>query len=94
VVDVFYEDQLAGMLGDRYVVLVRGHAFKARLSDRIGSRGTIIDVTDYPDIAGLCLASDVAVLDYSSLRYAISPPTMPVTNSRSPRIASSIARYF
>ena len=29
----------------------------------------LIDVTDYPDVTDLCLASDAAVLDYSSLRF-------------------------
>jgi CDP-glycerol glycerophosphotransferase len=29
----------------------------------------VIDVTDYPEIADLCLASDAAILDYSSLRF-------------------------
>ncbi|SDT42693.1 CDP-glycerol glycerophosphotransferase [Microlunatus soli] len=68
-VDFLDLDRLAGELGDDYVIMVRGHAFNARLSDRVGSHGTVIDVTDYPDIAELCLASDAAVLDYSSLRF-------------------------
>jgi CDP-glycerol glycerophosphotransferase len=51
------------------MILVRGHAFNARLEARIGSRGNVIDVTDYPDVAELCLASDAAILDYSSLRF-------------------------
>lgn len=68
-VDFLDVDQLAEALGDDFVIMVRGHAFNARLGSRIGSRGTIIDVTDYPDIADLCLASDAAILDYSSLRF-------------------------
>ena len=56
-------------LGPSYVVLVRGHAFNAREHERIGSAGRVIDVTDYPDVAELMLASDAAVLDYSSLRF-------------------------
>ncbi|HEY9294122.1 MAG TPA: CDP-glycerol glycerophosphotransferase family protein, partial [Microlunatus sp.] len=68
-VDFLDLDRLAGELGDRFVIMVRGHAFNARLGERVGSRGTIIDVTDYPNIADLCLASDAAILDYSSLRF-------------------------
>jgi CDP-glycerol glycerophosphotransferase len=68
-VDFLDLDRLATELGDDYVIMVRGHAFNARVADRVGSRGTIIDVTDYPDIADLCLASDAAILDYSSLRF-------------------------
>ena len=68
-VDFLDVDQLAEALGDDFVIMVRGHAFNARLGTRVGSRGTIVDVTDYPDIADLCLASDAAVLDYSSLRF-------------------------
>ncbi len=68
-VDFLDLDTLATGLGDDFVIMVRGHAFNARLGDRIGSRGSIIDVTDYPDVADLCLASDAAVLDYSSLRF-------------------------
>jgi CDP-glycerol glycerophosphotransferase len=68
-VDFLDIPRLASELGDRYVVLVRGHAFNARVNKRVGSRGNVIDVTDYPDIADLCLASDAAVLDYSSLRF-------------------------
>ncbi|WP_168207518.1 bifunctional glycosyltransferase/CDP-glycerol:glycerophosphate glycerophosphotransferase [Microlunatus elymi] len=67
-------NQLTTELGPNYVILVRGHAFNARLPQRINTHTTtghhtIIDVTDYPDIAELCLASDAAILDYSSLRF-------------------------
>jgi CDP-glycerol glycerophosphotransferase len=68
-VDFLDVDRLAHSLGEQFVIMVRGHAFNARLGERIGSRGTIIDVTDYPDVAELCLASDAAILDYSSLRF-------------------------
>ena len=61
--------RLSSALGDSYVILVRGHAFNARVEARVGTRGNVIDVTDYPDVADLCLASDAAILDYSSLRF-------------------------
>jgi CDP-glycerol glycerophosphotransferase len=61
--------RLSSALGDSYLILVRGHAFNARVEARVGSGGNVIDVTDYPDVAELCLASDAAILDYSSLRF-------------------------
>ncbi len=56
-------------LGSDYVLLVRGHAFNARARQRVGTAGRVIDVTDYPEVADLYLASDAAVVDYSSLRF-------------------------
>jgi CDP-glycerol glycerophosphotransferase len=62
--------QASERLGDEYVFLVRGHAFNARTKTRFEPNNQlIIDVTDYPEITELCLASDVAILDYSSLRF-------------------------
>ncbi|WP_157416946.1 bifunctional glycosyltransferase/CDP-glycerol:glycerophosphate glycerophosphotransferase [Nocardioides sp. Iso805N] len=55
-------------LGDDYVVLMRGHRFHAAVLKRSeGAR--LIDVTSYPEINDLIVASDAAVLDYSSLRF-------------------------
>jgi CDP-glycerol glycerophosphotransferase (TagB/SpsB family)/glycosyltransferase involved in cell wall biosynthesis len=62
-------DLLTQRLGPGFVVLVRGHNNNQREADRVGRAGTILDVTDYPDINDLTLAADVAVLDYSSLRF-------------------------
>jgi CDP-glycerol glycerophosphotransferase (TagB/SpsB family)/glycosyltransferase involved in cell wall biosynthesis len=62
-------DELTRRLGPRYVVLVRGHNNNQREADRVGRAATVVDVTDYPDINDLTLAADVAVLDYSSLRF-------------------------
>jgi CDP-glycerol glycerophosphotransferase (TagB/SpsB family) len=62
--------RLATALGPGHVVLLRGHRFHARHAER--PRGArILDVTDYPEINHLVLAADVAVLDYSSLRFDI-----------------------
>lgn len=61
--------ELTRRLGPEYVVLVRGHNNNQREADRVGRAATIVDVTDYPDINELTLAADVAVLDYSSLRF-------------------------
>lgn len=69
-VNFFDPDEAADALGDDYVFLIRGHAFNARAEgERIGRAGHVIDVTDYPDVNDLILASDAAVLDYSSLRF-------------------------
>jgi len=68
-VDFLDAERLSAGLGDDYVVLVRGHAFNRRVPKRVRARGHVIDVTDYPDPADLILASDVAVLDYSSMRF-------------------------
>ncbi len=68
-VDFLDTPQLSAELGPDWVIMVRGHAFNARVASRLGSHGSVLDVTDYPDINDLCLASDVAVLDYSSLRF-------------------------
>lgn len=56
-------------LGDRYVVLLRGHNNNQREPERVRDQATVIDVTDYPEINDLTLAADVALLDYSSLRF-------------------------
>jgi CDP-glycerol glycerophosphotransferase (TagB/SpsB family) len=55
----------AAALGDSHVLLLRGHRFHAPGPSRPG----VVDVTDHPEVNDLVLASDVAVLDYSSLRF-------------------------
>jgi CDP-glycerol glycerophosphotransferase len=56
-------------LGDKYVILVRGHAFNARVKQRVVMPSGCVDVTDYPEVSDLYLAADAAVVDYSSLRF-------------------------
>ena len=57
--------------GDTVAATVRRAAalddLKALHGDRLWVR--VLDVTDYPEINDLILAADVAVLDYSSLRF-------------------------
>jgi CDP-glycerol glycerophosphotransferase len=67
--DFFDAKAAARALGERYVILVRGHAFHARANEAETVGAGIRDVTYYPDINDLCLASDAAILDYSSLRF-------------------------
>ena len=67
--DLLGLEALAVELGPDFAVLHRGHAFHARTGMRTGSRDTLLDVTDYPEVADLYLAADVALVDYSSLRF-------------------------
>jgi CDP-glycerol glycerophosphotransferase len=62
-------ESAANQLGPDYVFLMRGHRFHASGSDREPGSARLIDVTDYPEVNDLMLASDAAVLDYSSLRF-------------------------
>jgi CDP-glycerol glycerophosphotransferase len=68
-IDFFDVDRAARELGPGYTLLVRGHAFNARAGGRHEGTSTILDVTGHPDVNDLILASDCAVLDYSSLRF-------------------------
>jgi CDP-glycerol glycerophosphotransferase len=68
-IDFLDVDRASHDLGPGYTFLVRGHAFNARAGGRHEGTSTIIDVTPHPDINDLILASDAAVLDFSSLRF-------------------------
>jgi CDP-glycerol glycerophosphotransferase len=68
-IDFFDVDRASRELGPGYTLLVRGHAFNARAGGRHEGGSHVLDVTGHPDINELILASDVAVLDYSSLRF-------------------------
>jgi CDP-glycerol glycerophosphotransferase len=67
--DLFDIEAAAAALGEGFVILVRGHAFNARTRERVRVRANTVDVTDYPEVSDLHLAADVAVVDYSSLRF-------------------------
>lgn len=66
-VEFFDPDELMRQLGPGYVLLLRGHPFNARLGTNRSAQ--FVNVTDYPDINHLMLASDLGVLDYSSARF-------------------------
>jgi CDP-glycerol glycerophosphotransferase len=69
-VDFFDTVEALDRLPENYVVLMRGHAFNARIrTERLAARDRLVDVTDHPDVNHLILASDAGVLDYSSLRF-------------------------
>ena len=65
-------------LGDDHVILFRGHH---HMADDVpeGSRpGFAINVTSYPDISELFLASDVLVTDYSSVMFDFAATGRPM----------------
>lgn len=58
-------------LGRQYVVMVRGHYFAGaneRLA-RLQDAGVLRDVSDYPVVENLMIASDVLLTDYSSIMF-------------------------
>lgn len=58
-------DDAARALGPDYLLLLRGHRFHSTS----GHGAQVLDVTAYPEVNDLILASDAAILDYSSLRF-------------------------
>jgi CDP-glycerol glycerophosphotransferase len=54
-------------LGDAYVILLRGHHQTADDAPPAAQRGFVVNVTGYPDVAELILASDALITDYSSM---------------------------
>ena len=67
--DLFDARRIAEDLGPDYVLLMRGHRYSAKAGPVDRGAARIIDVTSYPDSADLCLASDIGVFDYSSIRF-------------------------
>ena len=68
-VDFLDVAEFSRAMGPDTVLLVRGHAMNARVAKRTARQQTVVDVTDHPEISDLVLASDAAILDYSSLRF-------------------------
>ena len=65
-------------LGEDHVILLRGHH---QMADDVpaGTRpGFVINVTDYPDIAELFLATDAVITDYSSVMFDFAPTGRPI----------------
>lgn len=67
--DLFDARKVAEDLGPDYVLLMRGHRYSAKAGPVNRGAARIIDVTAYPDSADLCVASDIGVFDYSSIRF-------------------------
>ncbi len=79
-------ERLQRELGDNCIVLVRGHS-RTHEFGRYGVAGGthsgeaargIVDVSRYPDLDDLILASDVIVTDYSSIMFDASVARKPV----------------
>ncbi|MDR2748964.1 MAG: CDP-glycerol glycerophosphotransferase family protein, partial [Bifidobacteriaceae bacterium] len=56
-------------LGSDCVLLIRGHMMNARSDASFEESEQVKDVTNWDDINDLIIASDLAILDYSSLRF-------------------------
>lgn len=68
---------LTAELGDGYTVLLRGHTRIHDISESVTATN-LIDVTTYPDITELFLASDVLITDYSSVMFDFSVTGRPM----------------
>jgi CDP-glycerol glycerophosphotransferase (TagB/SpsB family)/glycosyltransferase involved in cell wall biosynthesis len=64
-------------LGDDYVVLLRGHHTVER-GDDFDQWPGVLDVTGYPEVNDLFLASDMLVTDYSSIFFDYSLTDKPI----------------
>ena len=62
---------LAAELGAGYTLLLRGHTRTHEISEAVTAEH-LLDVTTYPDITELFLASDILITDYSSVIYEYS----------------------
>jgi len=84
---------LCARLGAGYTVLQHGAGSAPPVDEVAGSR--LVDVTDHPEAAHLMLASDAALLDYSSLRfdYALTGRPM-VFHVPDPSVREGEARGF
>ncbi|MFF9619872.1 CDP-glycerol glycerophosphotransferase family protein [Streptomyces griseosporeus] len=60
-------ERVVRRLGPRFVVLARAHPAQGGPLAR--TSGRVIDVSDHPGVAELCLASDALVTDYSSIMF-------------------------
>lgn len=67
-VDYLKVDDTAKKLGHSTVILYRGHSNSLKANPRTFAKG-VTDVSKYPDINDLIIASDVLVTDYSSIMF-------------------------
>lgn len=65
-------DRLRRELGEDYVILFRAHYLVANSFDFARYDGFVRDVSSYPDINDLYIASDILVTDYSSVFFDCS----------------------
>ena len=68
---------LTAELGEDYTVLLRGHTRTHEISESV-TAANLLDVTTYPDITELFLASDILITDYSSVMFDFSVTGRPM----------------
>ncbi len=71
-------ERLMAVLGDEYVLLLRGHSRTLKFGEDVREVPGVIDVTSYPNISELFLASDMLVTDYSSVMFDYSNLSRPM----------------
>lgn len=76
-VDFLDLPEMARLLGDEYVILLRGHSRTLRAGDNVRVPG-VIDVTSYPHTADIFLAADAMITDYSSVMFDFSVTGRPM----------------
>ncbi|MGC3994803.1 MAG: CDP-glycerol glycerophosphotransferase family protein [Propionicimonas sp.] len=76
-VDFLDLPEMARQLGDDYVILLRGHSRTLRAGGNVRVPG-VIDVTSYPHVTDLFLASDMMITDYSSVMFDFSVTGRPM----------------
>lgn len=62
-------DNLREKIGEEYIVLFRAHYYIANIFDFEKYQGFVMDVSKYPDINDLYVASDILITDYSSVFF-------------------------
>ncbi|MBA1395813.1 CDP-glycerol glycerophosphotransferase family protein [Mammaliicoccus sciuri] len=70
--------KLSQDLGEEFIILARGHYSYTRGNRNSQDYNRVIDVTTYPDVNELITISDLAILDYSSLRFDYAQTFKPV----------------
>jgi CDP-glycerol glycerophosphotransferase len=71
-------DAAGERLAAEWVLAIRGHHLMASGLPAAGTPPFCINVTDYPDISDLLIASDVLITDYSSVIFDFVPTGRPV----------------
>ncbi|MBG6107541.1 CDP-glycerol glycerophosphotransferase family protein [Frigoribacterium sp. CG_9.8] len=76
-VDHLDVSQFAGMLGNDYVTLIRGHS-RTLVPGSDVHAPNVLDVTGYPDVSELFLVADALITDYSSVMFDFTVTGKPV----------------
>jgi len=69
--------RFAGLLGDGYVTLIRGHSRTLQPGEDVHA-SNVLDVTGYPDVSELFLVADALITDYSSVMFDFTITGKPV----------------